>query len=183
MTEKICTKCKITKNSDCFTVDRQRKDGLYPQCRQCRSIYVKSEHVKLRERARYPSRAEKLKAYLKQKYQEDPEKIKARVALYRKNFADRHRLHSLRWAKNNRARANQIHAKYKLSQKIATPKWLTKQHKKEIRDKYIEASRLGLTVDHIIPVQGKNVSGLHVPWNLQILTLEENRRKGNRSEG
>jgi 5-methylcytosine-specific restriction endonuclease McrA len=40
----------------------------------------------------------------------------------------------------------------------------------------------GFTVDHIIPLKGENVSGLHVPFNLQYLTREENYKKGNQYE-
>ena len=62
----------------------------------------------------------------------------------------------------------------------ATPKWLTNEQKAEIQWYYSEAQRLGLTVDHIWPIRGKNSCGLHVPWNLQLLTQRDNDVKGNK---
>jgi hypothetical protein len=68
----------------------------------------------------------------------------------------------------------------------ATPKWLTLEQKMEIRLKYrlaIEMSRSTGTryaVDHIVPLFGDTVSGLHVPWNLAVITQEENLKKYNK---
>jgi 5-methylcytosine-specific restriction endonuclease McrA len=68
----------------------------------------------------------------------------------------------------------------------ATPKWLTAEQKMEIRLKYrlaIELSRrLGVphAVDHIIPLQGEEVCGLHVPWNMEVITQEQNLKKSNK---
>lgn len=41
---------------------------------------------------------------------------------------------------------------------------------------------LGMAIDHVIPLQGKNVSGLHVSWNLQYLTPSQNSSKGNKTD-
>jgi 5-methylcytosine-specific restriction endonuclease McrA len=68
----------------------------------------------------------------------------------------------------------------------ATPKWLSAEQKMEIRLKYrlaIELSKetgIRHAVDHIIPLMGEAVCGLHVPWNLTVITQEENLKKYNK---
>ena len=70
--------------------------------------------------------------------------------------------------------------------RLATPKWLSAEQKLEIRLKYrlaIELSRRTgerYVVDHIVPLQGEEVCGLHVPWNLEVVTQTENLKKSNK---
>lgn len=52
--------------------------------------------------------------------------------------------------------------------------------KEEVNVIYREAVERGLTVDHIYPLRHKMVCGLHVPWNLRLVSLDENRRKSNK---
>ncbi len=68
----------------------------------------------------------------------------------------------------------------------ATPNWLSAEQKMEIRLKYrlaIEMSRatgVRYVVDHVTPLQGEEVCGLHVPWNMEVITQDENLKKSNK---
>jgi 5-methylcytosine-specific restriction endonuclease McrA len=68
----------------------------------------------------------------------------------------------------------------------ATPPWVTKEQKLQIRQLYLEAQRLTkltgerYVVDHIVPLINDAVCGLHVPWNLRVMTQEENLKKSNK---
>lgn len=61
----------------------------------------------------------------------------------------------------------------------ATPGWLTPEHKEQIKQLYINCPP-DHHVDHVIPLKGNSVSGLHVPWNLQWLPGIVNRVKSNK---
>jgi hypothetical protein len=67
----------------------------------------------------------------------------------------------------------------------ATPPWLSRKQKVEVRQLYQIAMTMTKTtgeqyvVDHIYPLRSEVVCGLHVPWNLRVVTQAENLRKSN----
>lgn len=89
------------------------------------------------------------------------------------------------WKKANKGKVLANVALRKMRKKNATPPWLTKEQKRQMREIYETAQTLrenlneDFHVDHIIPITSPFVCGLHVPWNLQILLAEENIRKSN----
>lgn len=94
-----------------------------------------------------------------------------------------HRIAHRKWAERNPDKVLENVKKRQLDFAPRIPKWLTEDDRKAINAIYLEAKRLSRAtgtehhVDHIIPLRGKTVSGLHVPANLQILTATENLRK------
>lgn len=93
------------------------------------------------------------------------------------------------YRKNNKGIINAKTAKRRAKKLLATPKWLTKLQLEHIKLFYKAAGKLTLElgikfeVDHIEPLQGELSCGLHVPWNLQVITMSDNRRKGRRISG
>ncbi len=96
---------------------------------------------------------------------------------------ERKRQMDLEFKEKNRALITSYQGKYRAARRMATPPWLTPEHINEIRQVYEEARRLSLEtgipheVDHIVPLAGKIVSGLHVPWNLRAIPKTENNRR------
>jgi len=90
------------------------------------------------------------------------------------------------WHEKNRDRKMEHTRARQVRKQRAMPCWVDRG---AIRDVYKQAQNLSQEtgipheVDHIIPLKGVGVSGLHVPWNLQVVTKFENRSKGNRLQG
>jgi len=117
---------------------------------------------------------------------------KQRVIDYQKEYVRKNKIKSRAWKKKwVQANPDKVCAKtaqYNAKKIQRTPPWLTALHLQQIENFYTRSCKLtketGVqhSVDHIVPLQGKLVSGLHVPWNLQILTAVENSAKGNKFE-
>lgn len=130
-----------------------------------------------------------------------PCRRKASKEAYRRDSADAHKLEKRRewqrayakkrkewelqpYHKTEAAKRGQRKRKKYIAE--ATPDWLTKEQWADIHTLYFKARWLTnntdkkYVVDHIIPISGKNVRGLHVPWNLQVITYDENAAKFNK---
>lgn len=81
------------------------------------------------------------------------------------------------WAQANPGKRSAYNALYRAAKLQATPPWVDLA---KIERVYTLAAMLSMDVDHIHPLQGENFCGLHVPWNLQILTRSQNSRKSNK---
>jgi len=99
---------------------------------------------------------------------------------------EKERARGRKFRQENKGSVNNRCARRRSKKAKATPIWSTKEDSLKIKTFYDEAARLtketGIKhdVDHILPINGETISGLHVHWNLQILPRNLNIRKGNR---
>jgi hypothetical protein len=107
---------------------------------------------------------------------------RARVAQYYKSHPEKLRAYNLANRKRNPGTHLACIKARKLRQKRAVPAWADM---KTIRQVYADATRITVSsgklhhVDHIIPLAGKTVCGLHVATNLRVIEASENMRKHN----
>lgn len=161
----LCVECAVIHNSSDKNKVRLAIYERSEKCLEYRKKYRKIHSAEYRKSSGY--------AASQKKYKERVE--------FTPSLKEKHKRSVAKWAQNNRAKCNALAAAYQASKIRATPPWLTNTQRKQIESFYMEAQRRGegWTVDHIIPLRGRTVCGLHVPWNLQVLTRSENSRKNN----
>ena len=127
---------------------------------------------------------EKIKVLAKDWAKKNPEKIKGYAVKAVKAWNERNPEYPSNFYKANKERYIAARARRRAAQESATPTWLTAIDKAMIQEMYdVSEARYIQTgikhhVDHIVPINGKGVSGMHVPWNLQVITAHENLSKG-----
>lgn len=172
----ICTKCFNFSNLARSNISRKTGERLF------RTICVQCE--KERKDFWRKNNLEKHNARCLEWSKNNPEKQKQ---IYEKRKTS---LEYLSWQKRykkeyyclNKERIRAYTNKRRKKFKQATPKWLSEFDKLLINEIYHLAQLRNQTVDHIVPLQGEIVCGLHVPWNLQLLSYSENFSKSNKFE-
>jgi 5-methylcytosine-specific restriction endonuclease McrA len=176
---KTCANCGEKKPLTAFGVHRARKGGVRSICLLCNNSAARKWYHANRDKA--AETAKRCKAAKPEQYRNMRRKTYPKN---RERWAAAARVHSKKPAR--RAYLTAQWARRHALELKATPAWLSAIQLAQIQEFYeVAVARTTQTgvphhVDHIHPLQGANFRGLHVPWNLQVLTAEENVRKGNR---
>ncbi len=178
-----CAKKKIYRAANLEKIAAQNKIWYYENhdenLKRSSTYYYENKEVILERRKPYMKVWRKnnrghLNEYDKSYRQENKETYDLYIKPYLKQ-----------WAKENKDSVNSRNSKHRANKINATPSWGDEETIKEV---YRESQRLtketGVIhhVDHIVPLNGKNVCGLHWEGNLQILTQTQNLSKGNKHD-
>lgn len=199
---------RLTCNNTCYTCQRHRSDRWYENTKEERKeksrerskkYYLENrKEIKAKTRAYKEENREYYANYMKKYYEKNKEKLQKDSKEYYENNKDhllelcrqyclrnKDRVAEIkrRHIEKHRTRYRERSAARRLREKKATPRWASID---EIYDVYelaeflTEESGEQYHVDHIVPIYGKNVCGLHVAINLRAITAFENMSKGNK---
>jgi len=160
---KICCKCKKEKPLTEFNKDKHQSGGYKYACKEC------------------------TKKDFKAFYSTNIDKMQERAREYRIANLEKRKEYEKEYIKKNRGKKNLWTRTREANKNKRTPQWADMEKIKAYYDVCAFFNEInGYTkyhVDHKIPLQGKNISGLHVHNNLQVILAEDNVKKGNRYYG
>lgn len=175
---KNCKKCNKYKYLSYFYVKKTGKFGREGNCIVC----TKENQLAWRQ-----ANKEKIKKSDLKYRQANKEKISFTKKEWAKNNPDKVYLSKKAWRDKNPEKCAEYAVKHRSRRdrivRQQTPKWVNGMEIKQIYQQCRMISRkTGILhhVDHIIPLQGRDISGLHCPANLQIIPAIDNLKKGNR---
>ena len=196
---KKCTRCDalLPATLGYFNAAKWIKSGLRPDCKTCyaaskKVIWERDGEAKSPNRARY--RALKTEAQNGVRTCKSCNETKALTGEFFSNSGrywnsdcrECGRAKTKLWVARN-SEKHRVLAYMRCAERYArkadrTPKWLSREHRREILEIYERSSAMrdagnDVHVDHIVPLVGRLVSGLHVPWNLRIIPARENLKK------
>lgn len=206
---RTCTKCgrEFPATAEFFNVAvtfskrmGKRYEGLRGDCLECCQARKRERYKAGGEQARQrvtestrrrrtrPEVREAERVYAREKKREgrSTEEGAARLRDYVRSWRASNPDRYAKYKKNYRGMTPAIAAKVaaRHARKLqATPPWVDLKSILPFYERAAELTKqtgIRYSVDHIHPLKGKNLCGLHVPWNLQVITLSENTAKGNR---
>ena len=202
---KTCIKCGVSKILDQFGRHKQKTDGLRAYCKSCNNAEARAwsaanpekqaaqsrrwaakntERSRAIKAASYDRHRDRYSVERSERYRANPSVVIAKVAEWTRDNPDKANANKTRWRVANPGKVRAASARRNADRVRATPAWLSAIQLAQIEEFYEIAAALNTQtgvvhhVDHIHPLRGKTFNGLHVPWNLQVLTADENRRKG-----
>jgi hypothetical protein len=193
---KLCCKCKTNKLFEDFYANKRMKDGRNTFCISCHKADNIVRKVKNRKNAEFNIKElaykkeyraktiEQRKEYMKEWHF----KNSTQQITYRKQYRLDNPAYFQEYAKANKHKLNARTRKRQAAKIQRTPAWLTDVDNWMIEEAYeLAVLRTKVTgilweVDHVLPLQGKSVSGLHTPHNLQVIPMAQNRSKLNKFE-
>ena len=189
MDEKQCTRCGETKPHGNFYANRRYADGYMSWCKACSKAYCAEYRSKNPDKLREQNkeyrakRRDQISAAKRDWRLKNAEAEADRDRRRRRQNPEKHRQRVREWAARNPEAVATRTVRRRARSSLAQPAWLDDAQLASIALKYKEARLMSQMtgvrheVDHIVPLKGDTVSGLHVPWNLRVITLSHNRKK------
>ena len=165
---KTCNHCFMVKPFSEFYKKNTAKDGFSWRCRFCHKEKMKAKYREMVNDQEYR------------------EKETRRVALFLKENPNIRKKYGQNYMAKHRAKLAAKTNLYRISKDCRTPMWLTQDDRWMIEQAYelaaLRTKMFGFQwhVDHVVPLHGELVSGLHVPHNLRVIPAWDNRSKSNK---
>jgi len=163
---KTCTRCHAVKSYELFYKQAvNSKDGYQAHCKACDNARKKDWALKNPELAAAYRKTSDINRY--------------------KNYKSKVQEKNKNWKINNPSKVSAMDAKRRAAVNLRKPSWFTDEDHWMVGQAYelaqLRTQIFGFQwhVDHVVPLQGKLVSGLHTPYNLQVIPASKNLSKSN----